>query len=185
MKELQLPDGRKLLLPVLPMETKIKIEPYYAPPILSMLCDEANHKVIEFFDSDCSTFTILGPIHYENGAYVFGFDPTPFVEKVAHIGKYVFWMNYMFTQPIYAGNTCGTPEDSFLSLLNKKADVWFVNPLGEEPNPEDYYSYERMRYDDCGGERVHNTDHYRTDLAAWRSAEEKVVRGKLLVILKG
>jgi hypothetical protein len=167
MKTLQQPDGRKLLLPVLPIDAhNIRFE---AKGYLywNTEADEYGFDFMRIGEPNYN-YTILGTIHYENGKPVFGFDPTPFVEQVFTEYTPGFPESIGFKDYNDADHYFDNPQQSFISRLNAEADTWFVNP---EMHPADLHTTDRR--------------HYQIVESRWRAAEEKVVRGKLIVILRG
>lgn len=85
-------------------------------------------------------FRIIGTCTKE----VIDFDCEPYVDRVAYAGEKgtntyaALFMNYKWEKPLPVSMACGTPQESFYSLLHSVGVLW-ENPLGENPKDDALY----------------------------------------------
>lgn len=71
-------------------------------------------------------------------------------------------------------------ENSFRSLLQSNG-LYFENPLGKEPNQNDECYREELEFMKNNPEVTHYGDHY-ADWCMWQESENKLIKGKLIIL---
>lgn len=106
----------------------------------------------------------------EVDANTISFDVEPYLEYDKYLNKPI---NYIQTDMVFKDK-----NKSFRSLLQSKG-LYFENPI-KKPNGEHYYYDNKVSFDEI--ETLWDGGSYNEDLEKWQESENKVIKGKLIIL---